>query len=208
MTADANDELPAGAFGAWADALDAAVRGAADMDVPCGECIACCTSGQFVHIAPDEVDTLARIPSALRFPAPFAPKGHVLLGYDEHGRCPMLVDGRCSIYEHRPRTCRTYDCRLFAATGVAPDADKPLIARRAARWRFDLPAPADETLAQAAQRAARFVEADDDARTVAVTATQHAVLAMELAPHFATDPPDLSAVHVVLRARADARRRR
>ena len=30
----------------------------------------------------------------------------------------MLVDGRCSIYEHRPRTCRTYDCRIFTATGL------------------------------------------------------------------------------------------
>ena len=34
------------------------------------------------------------------------------------GHCPMLVDGRCSIYEHRPRTCRTYDCRVFPAAGL------------------------------------------------------------------------------------------
>ena len=25
----------------------------------------------------------------------------------------MLVDDACSIYEHRPRACRTYDCRIF-----------------------------------------------------------------------------------------------
>ena len=34
--------------------------------------------------------------------------------------------GGCSIYDHRPRTCRTFDCRVFAAAGVAVDADKPL----------------------------------------------------------------------------------
>ena len=30
----------------------------------------------------------------------------------------MLIDNQCSIYEHRPRTCRTYDCRVFAAAGL------------------------------------------------------------------------------------------
>jgi len=78
-----------------------------------------------VHIGPDEHETLARIPAALRFPAPGSPHGHVVLGYDEHGRCPMLVDGGCSIYEHRPRTCRTYDCRIFPATGVDVGEDHP-----------------------------------------------------------------------------------
>ena len=108
------------------------------MAVPCGSCRACCTSSQFVHIAPDETDTLAHVPTALRFPAPGLPRGHVVLGYDEHGWCPMLVDDTCSIYEHRPRTCRTYDCRVFAATGVDPGRTQPAIAERVASWRFDV----------------------------------------------------------------------
>ena len=108
----------------WLDELDAA----SDMHVPCGACTACCTSSQFVHIEPDETDTLAHVPAVLRFPAPGLPKGHVVMGYDERGHCPMLVDGACSIYEHRPRTCRTYDCRIFAVTGVEPD--QPAIAAR------------------------------------------------------------------------------
>ena len=62
--------------------------------MPCGTCTACCTSSQFVHIGPDEVDTLAHIPAELLFPAPRMPKGHVLLGYDERGHCPMLIDER------------------------------------------------------------------------------------------------------------------
>jgi Fe-S-cluster containining protein len=109
----------------------------AENDVPCGACTACCTSSQFVHIAPDERETLARVPAELRFPAPGLPQGHVVLPYDERGHCPMLVDGACSIYEHRPRTCRTYDCRVFAVTGVTPD-DQPAIAARVAEWHLEV----------------------------------------------------------------------
>ena len=80
---------------------------------------------------------------ALLFPAPGLPKGHVLMGYDQHGCCPMLVDGACSIYDTRPRTCRTYDCRVFPAAGIEADDDKPLIAARARRWVFTHPTAAD-----------------------------------------------------------------
>jgi Fe-S-cluster containining protein len=117
----------------WLDQFDAT----AEAQVPCGACTACCTSSQFVHIEPDEHDTLARVPAELRFPAPGLPTGHVVLPYDERGHCPMLVDGACSIYEHRPRTCRTYDCRVFAITGVTPK-DQPAIAARVAEWDVEI----------------------------------------------------------------------
>ena len=119
-------------FSEWLDGFNPA----SDADVPCGACTACCTSSQFVHIAPDETETLAHIPGELRFRAPGLPKGHFVLGYDERGHCPMLVDGDCSIYEHRPRTCRTYDCRVFTVTGVVPD--QPAIAERAGDWEFEI----------------------------------------------------------------------
>jgi Fe-S-cluster containining protein len=128
------EPLAAGRFSEWLDQL----QSGDGMAVPCGTCTACCTSSQFVHIERDERKTLARIPVALRFPAPGRPEGSVVLGYDEHGHCPMLVDGACSIYQHRPRTCRTYDCRVFAATGVEPDATQPAIAARVREWRFDV----------------------------------------------------------------------
>lgn len=126
--------LPAGDFITWLGMIGPAITDGAETDVPCGTCTACCTSAQFIHIEPDEADTLAHIPPTLVFPAPGRPAGTVLLGYDENGHCPMLVDGACSIYEHRPRTCRAYDCRVFAATGVG--ADKPAIAATARRWHF------------------------------------------------------------------------
>ena len=129
-------------FSEWLDDFDHAMRDRRDAVVPCGACTACCTSSQFVHIDPDENDTLAHVPASVRFPAPGLPKGHFVMGYDEHGRCPMLVDDECTIYDHRPRTCRSYDCRIFAATGVVPD--QPEIATRVHDWQFDLAGDVDD----------------------------------------------------------------
>jgi Fe-S-cluster containining protein len=138
-------------FSMWLTDMRAALRAERDADVPCNGCTACCRSAQFVAIEPDESETLARIPPELVVPAPLRPPGHVVLGYDERGHCPMLVDDRCSIYEHRPRACRMYDCRIFAATGVDPE--KPEIARRVREWHFTYASEsAGET--QAALRAA------------------------------------------------------
>jgi len=137
--------------------MGAALRGERDADVPCGDCTACCRSSQFVHVDPDEADTLAHVPAALRFPAPGLRRGHVVLGYDDQGRCPMLGSGGCTIYEHRPRACRTYDCRVFAAAGVDPDA--PLIAERVRCWSFEYPADEDRAAHDAVRAAARSVAA-------------------------------------------------
>jgi Fe-S-cluster containining protein len=173
---DTSDDgtLPAGDFAPWLAAMVAALRAGTPAEVPCGGCTACCTSSQFVHIEPDEADTLAHIPAGLLFPAPGKPAGHVLLGYDERGHCPMLRDGRCSVYEHRPRTCRAYDCRVFAATGLdvaAEDDRKAPVARQAARWRFAFPTPEDRRRRAAVAAAVRSVRA--------TSVTQLAVRAVE-----------------------------
>ena len=134
------DQLDAGEFSVWLSDMQAALRGERDADVPCDGCTACCTSSMFFHVEPDEIDTLAHIPKQLLFPAPGRPQGHVVLGHDARGHCPMLVDNTCSIYEHRPRTCRTYDCRVFGATGLDPadgDPRKSAIVQRVERWRFE-----------------------------------------------------------------------
>jgi uncharacterized protein len=181
-----NDEgdLAAGDFSAWMIEIQAARRGERGSDVPCGSCTACCTASQFIHIGPDETDTLARVPKALLFPAPRLPRGHVVLGYNERGHCPMLVDDKCSIYEHRPKTCRTYDCRVFSAAGVEPDGDdKGLIARQARRWRFDFSSDDDQTAHEAVHAAATFVRDRDEVLpdgASAPSATQLALLAIEL----------------------------
>lgn len=154
----AQPPLPTVPFSAWLAAHRRALRDGTGADVPCGDCRGCCASSYFIHIQPDEKETLAAIPKPLLFPAPGMPRGHVLMGHDEQGHCPMLKNGACSIYARRPRACRDYDCRVFAASGVAPEADKPAIARQAARWAFDLPGEEDRRGLDAARDAARFVE--------------------------------------------------
>ena len=79
MTADRG--LAAGDLSAWLGEMQAAIRGDHAAAVPCGTCTACCTSSQFIHIGPDERETLAHIPNELLFPAPRLPRGHVLMGY-------------------------------------------------------------------------------------------------------------------------------
>ena len=130
--------MPAGNFSEWLRGTEAALRsGKGGAEVPCGDCTACCRSSLFVHIRPEETQTIQRIPRALLFPAPSLPKGHVLMGYNDQGHCPMLVDNQCSIYEHRPQTCRTYDCRAFAATGIPVDQPTQVdIAHRVQQWVF------------------------------------------------------------------------
>ena len=179
-------DLAAGDFHPWVREVQAALRGERASDVPCDGCTACCTSSQFIHIEPDELDTLSHIPAELLFPAPTLPRGHVVLGYDERGHCPMLVDGRCSIYDHRPRTCRTYDCRIFPAAGIGVDGEeKALIARRAQRWRFSFPTRADQVEHDAVRAAATFLQehqGDLPDGTGPRSATELAVLAIETPP--------------------------
>jgi Fe-S-cluster containining protein len=159
----AEPELAAGDFAAWLAGMEGALRGEHGSDVPCDGCTACCTSSQFVLIEPDEADTLAHVPSALLFPAPGHPPGPVLLGYDERGHCPMLREDGCSIYAHRPRACRTYDCRVLAAADVAVEEDKPLLARRVRRWRFAYPTEVDRIEQDAVRAAAVFLASHPEA---------------------------------------------
>ena len=182
------DDLPAGAFSAWLEQMRVALRHEADADVACGDCCACCSTSHFVHVGPDERDALAHIPRDLLFPAPGLPPGHLVLGFEQRGRCPLLDElGRCSVYAHRPLTCRTYNCRVFAAAGI--DADREEITRRARRWRFACPAPRDRDELAAVRAAARFVR--DNAAAfpggqVPDDPSQLAVLAVKAAGVFLT----------------------
>jgi hypothetical protein len=171
-----DQHLPAGDFSSWLVDVRAAIRGERPAVVPCDDCTACCTSSQFVHIEPDEADTLGCIPSGLLFPAPGRPRGHVVLGYDDRGHCPMLVEGRCSIYAHRPRSCRMYDCRVFAATGVPPEGDgRAAIARQVKRWRFDDSSVKAKAQQEAVRAAVTFLQGRSaDGTQLAVRAIMHA----------------------------------
>ncbi len=186
---DITDEqdLPAGGFSAWLRRTRSDLSEQKGADVPCGECNACCHSSYFIHIGPEETQTLALIPEDLLFAAPGQAEGVVLLGYGEDGQCPMLVDEKCSIYDHRPQTCRNYDCRIFPAAGIAAaEDDKALITQRTRRWKFSYPSVDDRTEHAAVQAAARFLQerAEYIADEVPTNAIQLAILAIKVSGVF------------------------
>jgi len=151
-------DLPAGDFSAWLRATRESFTTEKGTEVDCEECIACCSSSQFIHIRPEETNTLGRIRKELLVAAPGLPKGHMLLGYDKKGYCPMLVNGKCSIYNHRPLTCRNYDCRVFAAAGITPgDGVQARITQQVERWQFNYPTKGDREEHTAVKAAATFI---------------------------------------------------
>lgn len=150
-------KLQAGDFALWIEKIEQLGNHIEGMEVPCGDCRACCTSSLFIHIKPDEKETLQKIPDELLFPAPGLPKGNVLLGFDEHGHCPMFVNNECSIYEHRPQTCRDFDCRIFPATGISETAERPLIVEQSNLWQFEFSGQNDRETIKALRNTARFL---------------------------------------------------
>jgi Fe-S-cluster containining protein len=157
---------PAGPFSEWLHSTHRVRRlKVVGADVPCGTCNACCRASYFIHIRPEETDTLARIPKRLLFPAPGLPKGNFLMGHDANGRCPMLIDEQCSIYEVRPQTCRDFDCRIFAAAGIRPDEHgaQQAVDERVRAWQFVHPTEADVKEHAAVGAAGKFLTERADA---------------------------------------------
>jgi uncharacterized protein len=198
-------DLPAGRFSSWLLEVRQAQHDPKGAVVPCGECTACCRASQFILIRPEETHTIARIPPALLFPAPGLPEGNVVMGYDEHGHCPMFIGGRCSIYEVRPQTCRAYDCRVLSATGVELDDDtKAEIMERTRRWKFEFATPEDYRLHAAVNAAVDFLRdraADLPDGIVPHNSTQLAFLGIELHELFLGDGlPSVEAVEAAIAA--------
>jgi uncharacterized protein len=155
-------------------------------------------------VRPEETCALARIPRELLFPAPGLPRGNLLMGYDKDGRCPMLTSERCSIYECRPLTCRTYDCRVFAAAGIA--ADKPAITARTRRWKFSYADQDGRDRHAAVRAAAAFLRTHADGFPAAAAPrdpVRVAILAVEVYEVFAGGgvASDAEIVEAVLAAR-------
>jgi uncharacterized protein len=149
--------LPAGRFSEWLHSMRAALAGGPGMNVACGDCAGCCTSSYFIKIRASEGEVLSRIPPEQLTDSPRDPPGTRLMGYDARGHCPMFRDGGCTIYSHRPDTCRTYDCRVFSAAGMDAGAGRDVINERVARWRFEYPEAGDVEQQRALRAAAAFL---------------------------------------------------
>lgn len=148
--------LPAGRFSEWLRAMRAALAGSSGMDVACGDCVGCCTSSYFIKVRAHEKEALGRIPAQHLEASPNEP-GTQLMGFDAAGHCPMFAGGGCSIYAHRPQTCRTYDCRIFTAAGMTAGENRTIINQRIARWRFEYADEADQADHRAVTAAANFL---------------------------------------------------
>ena len=196
-----SDTIHAGDFSTWLSDMRKALETGCGIDVPCGDCDACCSSSLFIHVGKDEKNALRHIPEELLFKAPGLPEGTRLMGYDARGRCPMLTDKGCTIYTHRPVTCRTFDCRVFAATGVTfNDANGTRIAERAARWRFSYTSDNDRDEHTALKKAADFLR--DHARLfpegfIPRNGTQLAVLAVRVSILYRRKERNISADDLV-----------
>jgi len=206
LPAESSRTVAAGTFLVWLEQARAALRGDAGSDVPCGDCVGCCVSSYFIPIRPQDTAALANIPDEVLVVAPGQPAGHKMMGYREDGTCPMLSAGRCSIYLHRPQTCRDYDCRIFAAAGIdAGGPDKSVINNRVRSWRFAYATAADREAHEAVQAAATFIRkhrADFPGGRAPTAPTGIAVLAVKtyrvfLDPELGTRSPTSIAMSII-----------
>ena len=150
-------DVPAGPFSSWLREMRAALAGNEGMNVACGSCRGCCTSSYFIKVRAHEHAALESIGADRLRPLPGATNGAQLMGFHENGHCFMFSKGNCTIYTHRPETCRTYDCRVFAAASMTAGEGKTEINERVASWRFDYPTARDRDEHRAVTAAANFL---------------------------------------------------
>ena len=81
-----------------------------DAIVPCGTCHACCHSP--VAVSPEAGDDPSLYKLAISVDRT-APNQHAMVTLDRKpdGSCYALRNGRCTIWDKRPRVCRNFDCR-------------------------------------------------------------------------------------------------
>jgi hypothetical protein len=212
---DAAAAQDAGEFGAWLRDCRAALWHDRPANVPCGTCTACCRASHFVTVRASDVAARRLIPRALLVADPGGPPGQHVLGYDAHGRCPMLQADGCAIYQDRPHACRSFDCRVYAAAGVDPPAAATGIRDRVRAWRFRYADDEARRAHDAVRRAADFIVRHADrfpGGRVPTRPVDLAVAAVEVYAAFldtdahARDPAEQAALVVTTRRAFDPRR--
>ena len=172
--------------------MRAVLRGEREASVPCGACVGCCVSSYPIPLRPTDRVAQQQVPEQFVISSPGLAPGHLMMGFRDDGSCPMLAVGSCSIYPHRPQTCRDYDCRIHAAAGTLPAGDRPIIHQRVLAWRFTYPQADDQRKSRAVLQAAAFILAHsrDFPLTVrAASPTGAAVLAVKTYAVFLDESP-------------------
>ena len=110
------------------------------IDLPCGDCRACCLSG--VPVYEDDGTELGK--------------------RRDGGSIHLDAGDKCDRYETRPEHCRLYTCTLFSIASVVTDS--PVMNAALALWEWDLSRPADAAFAERARaREARISQAEMEA---------------------------------------------
>ena len=97
-------------------------------ETPCGKCIACCYTTK-VELDPDQDSPVA----LAHLDYTVHEDGSMWLRKRADGACVHLGPTGCTVYEHRPYTCRRYDCRLGGLVGMADVYEGQ---RRSPLWMF------------------------------------------------------------------------
>ena len=85
--------------------------------VPCGGCSACC---YYDGIPVDKKSDRRRLPYLL---TERDADGGLVLQRRADGACAHLGARGCTVYQHRPSACRSFDCRAFGAMGLVEHCD-------------------------------------------------------------------------------------
>jgi hypothetical protein len=103
---------------AWQNAIAAERAGTRlQLDVPCRGCTQCCYhAGVDVDPAKETAIDLMHMDLVPR-------DGVLMLRKREDGACVHLGPDGCTIHEHRPSACRTYDCRAFSLVNMRDKYD-------------------------------------------------------------------------------------
>jgi hypothetical protein len=133
--------------------------------VPCNGCNACCYHSHIdVDPAKERAEDLAHLELV-----PY-PTGGLALRKREDGACFHLGPSGCTVYAHRPRACRCYDCRVYSAIGVIDTYDGD---RHSPAWGFDRTTVGERVYEMALRLAAAkhmATEANWNSNTVLVAA--------------------------------------
>jgi Fe-S-cluster containining protein len=77
-----------------------------EVNVPCGECNKCCSLSPL--LTPEEFESGKYVYTFMKTEFDEGPV--VAIPRNKNG-CIYLIDGKCSIYDDRPMSCRIFDCR-------------------------------------------------------------------------------------------------
>jgi Fe-S-cluster containining protein len=106
--------------------------------VPCNDCTACC-----YHAGVDLEPSMERPADLAHLDLETHADGRTFLRKKADGACVHLGPNGCTVYAHRPRACRAYDCRYFSMIRMLDHFDGE---RFSPLWYFDLKTPRERAI--------------------------------------------------------------